>query len=66
MNLILSCILLRVASENYPGGLAISRLHKLEKSENMVHVYIDNLPAQTGVSRFTEVNKNWVYVHLFI
>lgn len=63
-NIILSCILLRVASDNYPGGAAISRLHRLVSPENQVHVYIDNLPAQTGVSRFTEINENWMYVYL--
>lgn len=61
INIILSCILLRVASDNYPGGAAISRLHRLVSPESQVHVYIDNLPAQTGVSRFTEINKHWIY-----
>ncbi|XP_035732555.1 probable Dol-P-Man:Man(7)GlcNAc(2)-PP-Dol alpha-1,6-mannosyltransferase isoform X1 [Vespa mandarinia] len=62
LNTIFSMFLLCIASCNYPGGLAIARLHRLEQnSSESVYVHIDNLAAQTGVSRFTQTNSSWNY-----
>ena len=60
LNAIFSMFLLCVAGSNYPGGMAIARLHRLEKdSTSPVNVHIDVLTAQTGVSRFTQTNPKW-------
>ncbi|KYN40384.1 putative dolichyl-P-Man:Man(7)GlcNAc(2)-PP-dolichyl-alpha-1, 6-mannosyltransferase [Trachymyrmex septentrionalis] len=62
LNAMFSMFLLCVASFNYPGGLAIARLHRLERgSIEPIHVHIDELTAQTGVSRFTQTNVSWIY-----
>ncbi|XP_076645136.1 alg12 alpha-1,6-mannosyltransferase [Halictus rubicundus] len=62
LNALFSIFLLCVAGSNYPGGLAIAKLHRLEKdSVDPVHVHIDVLTAQTGVSRFTQRNNSWIY-----
>ncbi|KPJ18091.1 putative Dol-P-Man:Man(7)GlcNAc(2)-PP-Dol alpha-1,6-mannosyltransferase [Papilio machaon] len=60
-NVILSIALVLVAMSNYPGGLAITRFHKLLKNEPYVHVHISNLAAQTGVTRFTQIHDHWNY-----
>jgi len=59
LNVVFSIFLLSIAKTNYPGGAAISRIHQLESSGSNVFLHIDNLAAQTGVSRFTQINENW-------
>uniref|UniRef100_A0A2H1VNH9 Mannosyltransferase n=1 Tax=Spodoptera frugiperda TaxID=7108 RepID=A0A2H1VNH9_SPOFR len=60
-NVIISLAFILVAMTNYPGGVAITRFHKLMKNEPFVHVHICNLAAQTGVTRFTQINDSWRY-----
>lgn len=62
LNAIFSMFLLCVAGSNYPGGSAITRLHRLERDAvEPVHVHIDVLTAQTGVSKFTQTRDDWIY-----
>ncbi|KAG0142628.1 hypothetical protein CROQUDRAFT_662343 [Cronartium quercuum f. sp. fusiforme G11] len=57
-----------VSMNNYPGGKALHDLHKLTKLQNLngIKVYIDDLSAQTGASRFLQLNDKdgggtWIY-----
>ena len=53
-----------MSSLNYPGGEAMRALHH-DQPEGTggagTRVHIDVLACQTGVSRFTQLNDNWVY-----
>ena len=60
-NFVLSILMLYISSYNYPGGTAMWRFHELENSNEKIHVHISNFAAQTGVSRFIQLNNNWIY-----
>lgn len=47
--------LLYISSLNYPGAIAINRLHVIAESERpLIRVHLDNLACQTGVTRFSQ------------
>jgi alpha-1,6-mannosyltransferase len=57
-----STALLYISILNYPGGEALTRLHDIAPattadattSTTFIHIYMDNLACQTGVTRFLE------------
>jgi alpha-1,6-mannosyltransferase len=59
-NLVLTGFLLMVSRANYPGGEALSLLHKLESPDSKISVHIDVLAAQTGISRFGQLHNHWM------
>lgn len=60
-NLCATGLLLHISSHNYPGGHALKKLHELEAGLPVANVHVDVYSAQTGVSRFGELNPHWRY-----
>ncbi|XP_021360209.1 dol-P-Man:Man(7)GlcNAc(2)-PP-Dol alpha-1,6-mannosyltransferase-like isoform X2 [Mizuhopecten yessoensis] len=52
---------LYISRHNYPGGVAMRYFHLLTPPHNKEHIHIDVATAQTGVTRFTQLNNNWIY-----
>ncbi|TRM62887.1 Alg9-like mannosyltransferase family-domain-containing protein [Schizophyllum amplum] len=50
--LVTAIALIPPAVHNYPGGVALSRLHELVDKDVAVHVHISNYAAQTGATLF--------------
>lgn len=60
-NVVFTTFLLTISANNYPGGVAVQKLHQIVPQDVNVSVHIDNFSAQTGVSRFTQLHDHWRY-----
>lgn len=60
-NITATGVFLYISRHNYPGGVAMRYFHQITPPYSKEHVHIDVATAQTGVSRFTHLNNNWIY-----
>lgn len=72
MMAVVSSTMVWVSMHNYPGGVALQKLHAIEgfpkwhselspNTTNVNYVHIGVYPAMTGVSRFGEHGEPWKY-----
>jgi alpha-1,6-mannosyltransferase len=60
-NLFVSGLMAYISSFNYPGGHALKAMNKIESPYKQVKVHIGVYTAQTGASRFGQINDKWIY-----
>ncbi|CAH1732238.1 probable Dol-P-Man:Man(7)GlcNAc(2)-PP-Dol alpha-1,6-mannosyltransferase [Aphis gossypii] len=62
-NVVLTVVFMSASYHNYPGGYAMSLLHTFENNhlDANYSIHIGNYPAQTGVTRFTQLSNYWTY-----
>ncbi|ORZ13290.1 Alg9-like mannosyltransferase family-domain-containing protein [Absidia repens] len=64
-SLFLTTLLLKISQLNYPGGEALSTLHKLQRNDNgntAISIHMDVKTAMTGASRFGQLSyPKWSY-----
>ncbi|CAB4414401.1 unnamed protein product [Rhizophagus irregularis] len=61
MSFLASISMTLVSSENYPGGVALQKLHQIQNDFNNAKVHLDAYTAMTGASRFGQIRNDWVY-----
>ncbi|KAJ8046686.1 putative Dol-P-Man:Man(7)GlcNAc(2)-PP-Dol alpha-1,6-mannosyltransferase [Holothuria leucospilota] len=61
VNIFLTAGFLVISYHNYPGGVALHSIHKMIQAPLGVHIHIDVETAQTGASRFGQLNEFWIY-----
>eukprot|EP00210_Caulerpa_lentillifera_P001308 g1259.t1 len=82
LSILVTCVMLTASAWNYPGGVALQKLHELNAYSNfqstkeclnstIITVHIATLPAMTGISRFSQLNEDcWSYskvnIHSFL
>ncbi|TPX33102.1 hypothetical protein SmJEL517_g03915 [Synchytrium microbalum] len=56
-----SLLQLYVSSMNYPGGIALARLHTLYPPSTQLYIHLDTYTCTTGASLFGQLNNEWKY-----
>ncbi|RHZ59359.1 hypothetical protein Glove_364g13 [Diversispora epigaea] len=56
-----STAMMIVSSHNYPGGMALQRLHFIQSDYPQARIHLDVYTAITGASRFGQLYNNWEY-----
>ncbi|GBC07104.1 hypothetical protein RclHR1_07250006 [Rhizophagus clarus] len=58
---LVSMSMVLVSSKNYPGGVALQKLHNIQNDYKNAKVHLDVYTAMTGASRFGQIRNDWVY-----
>ncbi|CAG8475097.1 8079_t:CDS:2 [Diversispora eburnea] len=56
-----STAMMIISSHNYPGGMALQRLHFIQSDYPQARIHLDVYTAMTGASRFGQLYNDWEY-----
>ncbi|CAG8528951.1 15752_t:CDS:2, partial [Dentiscutata heterogama] len=46
---------------NYPGGVALQKIHVIQRDYSQARIHLDVYTAMTGASRFGQLRHDWMY-----
>ncbi|KAF0447952.1 glycosyltransferase family 22 protein [Gigaspora margarita] len=46
---------------NYPGGVALQKIHIIQRDNTQARIHLDVYTAMTGASRFGQLRNDWMY-----
>ncbi|CAG8505405.1 10768_t:CDS:2 [Dentiscutata erythropus] len=50
-----------ISSHNYPGGVALQKIHVIQRDYSQARIHLDVYTAMTGASRFGQLRHDWMY-----
>ena len=56
-----SAVMASASRLNYPGGVALGKLHELRDGPVGASVWLSDLACQSGVTRFGQLRSDWLY-----
>ncbi|CAG8483911.1 3327_t:CDS:2, partial [Acaulospora morrowiae] len=61
LSFLASIAIMFISSINYPGGVALQRIHLIQKEYSSARIHLDVYTAMTGASRFGQLRNDWEY-----
>lgn len=61
ISFLISTMMVITSSYNYPGGVALQKIHIIQRDNTQARIHLDVYTAMTGASRFGQLRNDWMY-----